>query len=91
MMKASQERNLHRWLHIILSIPIVGYIYGPVSRIPQAVIFVRWVFVPLVVITGLWMWKGHLVKRIFKRRRQLSRINESHPEKVVGERLADKT
>ncbi|HTE11075.1 MAG TPA: hypothetical protein VK645_08895 [Chitinophagaceae bacterium] len=65
-MKASQERRLHRWLHIVISIPLIGYIYGPVSQIPQAVVFVRWVFVPVVVITGFWMWKGQAIKRWIK-------------------------
>jgi hypothetical protein len=66
-MKASTERMLMRWGHIILSIPIIGYIYGPVSEIPRAVIATRWVFVPLVVLSGLWMWKGAVVKKWLKR------------------------
>jgi thiosulfate reductase cytochrome b subunit len=61
--KASTERKIIRWLHIILSIPIVGYIYGPVSTIPQAVVAVRFVLFPLVVLSGLWMWKGAALKR----------------------------
>jgi hypothetical protein len=66
-MKASTERMLMRWGHIILSIPIIGYIYGPVAEIPRAVTATRWVFVPLVVLSGLWMWKGAIVKKWFKR------------------------
>lgn len=62
-MKASTERKLMRWLHIILSIPIVGYVYGPVAQIPRAAFAVRWILFPVVVITGFWMWKGHVVKR----------------------------
>lgn len=62
-MKGSTERNLFRWLHILLSIPIIGFIYGPVSQIPEAVVAVRYVIVPMVVLSGLWMWKGHWIKR----------------------------
>ncbi len=65
-MKASTERSIIRWLHILLSIPIIGYIYGPVSEIPEAAIAVRWVFFPIVIISGLWMWKGHWLKKQFK-------------------------
>ncbi|HTF30926.1 MAG TPA: hypothetical protein VK625_18855 [Flavitalea sp.] len=65
--KASTERKIIRWLHIILSIPIVGYIYGPVASIPEAVIAIRFVLFPLVVLSGLWMWKGAALKRgLFK-------------------------
>jgi hypothetical protein len=62
-MKASAERKILRWIHIITSIPIIGYIYGPVKNIPNAVTAIQWVIFPVIVLTGLWMWKGHWVKR----------------------------
>lgn len=62
-MKAATERKIIRWMHIILSIPILGYIYGPVSTIPRAANMVRFVILPVVVISGLWLWKGHWVKK----------------------------
>ena len=62
-MKAATERKIIRWMHIILSIPILGYIYGPVSTIPTAANMVRFVILPAVVISGLWLWKGHLLKK----------------------------
>jgi hypothetical protein len=40
-MNAATERKIIRWLHIVISIPVIGYIYGPVSKIPEAVIVVR--------------------------------------------------
>jgi len=55
-MKAASERQFIRILHLVLSIPIVGYIYGPVASIPQAVRFTRWVAMPVVVLTGFWLW-----------------------------------
>jgi thiosulfate reductase cytochrome b subunit len=66
--KASLQRKILRWIHIILSIPIVGYVYGPVSKISRAAFAVRWIFFPIVVISGLWMWKGHLLRRRRTRR-----------------------
>jgi hypothetical protein len=65
-MKASTERQIIRWVHIILSIPVIGYIYGPVAEIPRAAFATRFVFMPVIIISGLWLWKGHLVKRYFK-------------------------
>lgn len=64
-MKAATERKIIRWFHIIASIPIIGYIYGPVSQIPQAVIMVRWAIMPAIILSGLWLWKGYVVKRWF--------------------------
>jgi thiosulfate reductase cytochrome b subunit len=66
-MKASTERKIIRWLHIILSIPIIGYIYGPVASIPEAVMMIRFVLFPLVILSGLWMWKGAAFKRYISR------------------------
>ena len=64
-MKASTERNIMRWLHIILSVPIVGYIYGPVASSPEVVTTVRWILFPIVIVSGFWMWKGHWVRKWF--------------------------
>ena len=68
--KASTERKIIRWLHIVVSIPIIGYIYGPVSKIPEAVTMIRFVLFPLVVLSGLWMWKGAALKRWVSNLRQ---------------------
>ncbi|MCF6404865.1 hypothetical protein L3C95_18340 [Chitinophaga filiformis] len=62
-MKASTERKIIRWLHILLSIPILGYIYGPVSTMPAAANAVRFVFLPVVVLSGFFMWKRHWFRR----------------------------
>jgi thiosulfate reductase cytochrome b subunit len=62
IMKAATQRKIMRWLHIIASIPLIGYIYGPVSKYPNAVFAIKWILLPLVVLTGLWMWKGHLLR-----------------------------
>ena len=62
-MKAVTERRIIRWTHILLSIPIIGYIYGPVAQIPEAALAVRLIFLPIIVLSGLWLWKGHVVKK----------------------------
>lgn len=68
-MTAWRERDIMRWLHLVLSIPIVGYIYGPVEHIARAAFFVRWIAFPLVVLSGLWMWlKPRVAKRIIQYR-----------------------
>jgi len=79
-MKASTQRKIWRWVHIILSIPIVGFVYGPVSKIPQAAAAVRWVFFPIVVISGLWMWKGQAIKKWLKNKIRSDLFAELHSE-----------
>ncbi len=57
------KRSILRAIHIALSIPIAGYIYSPFEDIPEYAPAVRFVFFPLIVLTGLWMWKGHWLRR----------------------------
>jgi hypothetical protein len=63
-----KQRTIFRWIHIILAIPIVGYIYSPFDQIPNYANKVRFFFVPMIVLTGLWMWKGSAVLRLIRRR-----------------------
>jgi hypothetical protein len=66
-------RTIVRWIHIVVSIPILGYIYSPFDKIPQYAFRTRFVFLPTMVVSGLWMWKGHLVRRLFSKRPGLTR------------------
>jgi thiosulfate reductase cytochrome b subunit len=61
-------RTTLRWIHIILAIPILGYLYSPFDKLPLYAPPTRFVFFPLMVLTGLLMWKGHLLRRLMPRR-----------------------
>lgn len=61
-------RIICRWIHFVFSIPILGYIYSPFDKLPQYAAKTRYVFVPVMVLSGLWMWKGHVVQRLFWKR-----------------------
>ncbi len=77
-MKASTERKIIRWLHILISIPVIGFIYGPVKDIPAAAAGVRWVLFPIIILSGLWLWKGHVVKRWLKNKRYVKTSTRSY-------------
>lgn len=62
-MKAATERKLIRWIHMVCSIPLLGYIYGPVAGMHYAAMAVRFVFLPVILLSGLWLWKGAVIKR----------------------------
>ncbi|HXM15826.1 MAG TPA: hypothetical protein VN933_11335 [Candidatus Eremiobacteraceae bacterium] len=67
-MKESTKRAIVRWLHIILAVPIIGYIYSPFDLVHYYAAPTRYVFVPTIVLSGLWLWKGHVVRRWFSLR-----------------------
>ena len=67
-MKEATKRTIVRWIHLVFAIPIAGYIYSPFDQIPNYAPLTRYFFVPAIVISGLWMWKGHVVRRLFSGR-----------------------
>ena len=62
------RRWIFRWIHIVFAIPILGYIYSPFEKLPDYAPLTRYVFVPVMVLSGLWMWKGQLVRRLISKR-----------------------
>jgi hypothetical protein len=68
MISAATERTICRSIHLVLTIPIAGYIYSPFSQIPNYAPATRFFFFPMMVLTGRWMWKGYLVRRLFAKK-----------------------
>ncbi len=62
-MKASTERKIIRWIHLIFSIPIIGLIYGPVGENPHAIDAIQWGIFPILVLSGFWLWLGHFLRK----------------------------
>ena len=63
-MKETTKRAIFRWIHLIFAIPIVGYIYSPFKELPDYAPVVRYIAFPVIAVSGLWMWKGHLLRRL---------------------------
>src|ERR1043166_6911231 len=58
MISRAVLRSIFRWVHLILAIPILGYVYAPASEAQQYAPAVRWVFVPVSILAGYWMYAG---------------------------------
>ena len=68
IMKEATKRSIFRWIHIVFSIPIIGYIYSPFEELPKYAGRVRFVVIPVMLLSGLWMWKGHVLRRLISKR-----------------------
>ena len=66
-MNSNTKRSVLRWIHILFGLTLAGYIYGPPSETLQYLPYFRYFYMPVVVLAGLWMWKGHVVARFFQR------------------------
>jgi hypothetical protein len=71
------KRSIFRWVHIVCGIPILGYIYDSPSDTHNYAFTVRYVFLPVLLLSGLWMWKGHVVRRLFRSDRPDNRLERT--------------
>jgi len=67
-MSQGLSRTVLRWIHLVFSIPIIGYVYSPFEEIPNYAAPTRYVFLPVLIVSGLWMWKGHVVRRLISKK-----------------------
>jgi hypothetical protein len=57
-MNNATKRSILRCIHLIFTIPILGYIYGEASEVQQYAGAARFVFVPVLILSGYWMYSG---------------------------------
>ena len=66
-MTHATKRSILRWVHIVFGLTLLGYIYGPPEETRQYLPFFRYFYFPVVLLSGLWMWKGHVIGRLLGR------------------------
>src|SRR5262249_38375103 len=76
IMNQATRRSILRWIHLMMSIPIIGYAYSPFEELPNHAAVVRFFAVPVIALTGLLMWKGHVVGRLISNRPPVTAVTE---------------
>jgi len=63
-MSAAQQRKVQRAAHLVAGLILIAYVYGPnAGHFHDAV---RFVVLPLLVLTGIAMWQAPRIRRIRK-------------------------
>ncbi len=57
-MNNATKRSILRFIHLVSTIPILGYIYGAPSEVQQYVNAARYIFVPVMILSGYWMYSN---------------------------------
>jgi hypothetical protein len=57
-MSNATKRTILRCIHLIFSIPIIGYVYSPFAELPSYAPVVRFVSIPVLILSGYWMYTG---------------------------------
>jgi uncharacterized membrane protein len=52
-MSNATKRSIVHWIHIVLGIPIIDYIYSRFDQIPNYAPVTRFVFIPVLILPGL--------------------------------------
>ena len=58
MISKATTRSILRCIHLIFSIPIIGYVYSPFAELPDYAPVVRFVSIPVLILSGYWMYAG---------------------------------
>jgi len=66
-MTSSAKRSIFRAIHIIFGLPLIGFVYGPPAETEPYRYMFQYIFVPVLLISGVLMWKGHLITRMFSK------------------------
>lgn len=59
-MSNATKRAILRWIHLFFAIPIIGYVYSPFAELPNYAPVVRFVSIPVLILSGFWMYAGVL-------------------------------
>ena len=57
-MNNAAKCSILRWIHLIFAIPIIGYVYSPFAELPNYAPVVRFVSIPVLILSGFWMYAG---------------------------------
>jgi hypothetical protein len=58
IMNNATKRAILRSVHLIFAIPIIGYAYSPFAELPNYAPVVRFVSIPVLILSGYWMYAG---------------------------------
>ena len=65
MLTSKNIRVVLRWTHLALGLVIMCYIYSPFCRYEAFQIFVKFVVIPVITFSGIWLWKFQNFNKLF--------------------------
>lgn len=69
-MESNTQRTATRSTHIVLGFALAAFVYLPGGDASEMLRdFLAWIGVPLVAVSGTWLWKGPTVRRALRARK----------------------
>lgn len=66
MVTQLKVRIILRWVHIVLGLTLMCYIYSPFHEVRAFQLVVKFAVIPLIAFSGLWVWKFKAFNKFFK-------------------------
>lgn len=67
-MKEAKLRKILRWMHIILGLVIMCYIYSPFHQNVLFQIIMKFIIIPVITISGIWIWQFKSVNKFLNKK-----------------------
>ncbi len=84
-LSGKQQRTILRYSHLLAGMLNVFFIYTPLGDVPEFQLLVQIILVPVIIITGVWMWQQARVRKLIAkgswRRKGQEVRNSSEPAK----------
>ncbi len=88
-LSGKQQRTILRYTHLVAGLLNVFFIYTPLGDVAEFQLLVQIILVPVIVITGVWMWQQARVRKLIakgSRRGESQEVrNSSEPVKEQEE------
>jgi hypothetical protein len=65
---ARRRRDVQRALHIVVGVAVLAQVYGAGAIGPVGTLVVQCLVAPVLVLSGLYLWKGHRLRRLWQDR-----------------------
>ena len=59
-----KERTVMRWIHLVSSVAIGTFVYSPWRDNLVFVSGMQLFILPVLTLSGIWMWKGNQLQRL---------------------------
>lgn len=64
---AKRVRGLQRTVHLLTAVVLVGFVYLTPAPGSVPALAVQWIALPVLVLSGLALWKWHRIRRLWRR------------------------
>ncbi len=87
-LSGKQQRTILRYSHLVAGMLNVFFIYTPLGDVSAFQLLVQIILVPVIIITGVWMWQQARVRKLIAKRLRQGEGQEglNSNEPVEGEK-----